>query len=111
LELGGNDIGLEGIRALCQSTVLTKLKTLNLYRNFIKDEGAIFFARENRLNQLEELDLAQNEIADEGLLALAESRAFPNLVAVCMDNNFTSIEGKEDARACPNFRKLQSINL
>ena len=111
LELGGNDLGPEGIRAIGRSPILTKLKTLNLYRNLIKDEGASFFAKENRLSQLEELDLAQNEIGDEGLMALAVSKGFPNLVAIYMDNNFASAEAKEDAKTCPNFRKLESLNL
>lgn len=111
LELGGNDLGPEGVRAICQSTTLTKLKTLNLYRNLIKDEGVKFLARENRLSQLEELDLAQNEIGDDGVMALGVSKMFPNLVAVYMDNNYASAEAKEDARACPNFRKLESLNL
>ena len=111
LELGGNDLGPEGIRAIARSTILTKLKTLNLYRNLIKDDGARIFAKENRLSQLEELDLAQNEIGDDGLMALALSKGFPNLVAVYMDNNFASVDAKEDAKACPNFRKLESLNL
>ena len=96
---------------ISKSTIFTKLKTLNLYRNLIKDEGAIFFAKENRLSQLEELDLAQNEIGDGGLMALASSKVFPNLVAVYMDNNFASVEAKEDAKGCPNFSKLESLNL
>ena len=104
-------MGPEGIRAIGRSTTLKKLKTLNVYRNLIKDKGARFFAKENRLSQLEELDLAQNEIGDEGLMAFAVSKAFPNLVAFYMDNNFASAEAKEDARACPNFRKLESLNL
>ena len=111
LELGGNDLGSEGIRAICRSTILTKLKTLNLYRNSIKDEGAKVFAKENRLSQLEELDLAQNEIGDGGLMALALSKGFPNLVAVYMDNNFASVEAKEEAKVGLNFSKLESLNL
>ena len=101
----------EGVRAICRSTVLTKLKTLNLYRNLVKDEGVKILAKENVLSQLEELDLAQNEIGDGGMMALAVSKAFPNLVSLYMDNNFTSMEAKEDARAGHNFRKLQSLNL
>ena len=45
------------------------------------------------------------------MMALAVSKAFPNLVSLYMDNNFTSMEAKEDARAGHNFRKLQSLNL
>ena len=111
LELGGNDLGPEGIRAIARSTTLKKLKTLNVYRNLIKDEGAKFFAKENCLSQLEELDFAQNEIGDAGLMALAVSKAFPSLVAFYMDNNFASAEAKEDAKGCPNFLKLDSLNL
>ena len=111
LELGGNDLSPEGVRAICRSTILTKLKTLNLYRNLIKDEGAKILAKENSLSQLEELDLAQNEIGDGGMMALAVSKVFPNLVALYMDNNFTSVEAREDAKAGPNFNKLQSLNL
>ena len=104
-------MGPEGIRAICRSTTLKKLKTLNVYRNLIKSEGVRFIAKENCLSQLEELDLAQNEIGDEGVMALAVSKLFPNLVALYMDNNFASVEAKEDARACPNFHKLESLNL
>ena len=111
LELGGSDLGPEGIRAICRSTTLKKLKTLNVYRNLIKNEGARFLAKENCLSQLEELDLAQNEIGDEGLMALAISKLFPNLVAFYIDNNFASAEAKEDAKNCPNFHKLESLNL
>jgi len=112
LELGGNDIGVEGIKALANaSTVLGKLKTLNLYRNSLKDAGAKIFAKENKLVNLEDIDLAQNEIGDEGLIALSESKAFPHLVAIYLDNNFTSEEVREEARYGSNFKKLQSINL
>jgi len=111
LELGGNDIGPRGIRALIHSNVLTKLKTLNLYRNFLKNEGAVILAGENKLQKIEDLDLAQNEIEDEGLLALAHSKAFPNLVAAYLDNNFASVEAREEAKLAPNFNKLQSLNL
>jgi len=55
--------------------------------------------------------LAQNEIGDEGLMALAISKLFPNLVAFYIDNNFASAEAKEDAKNCPNFHKLESLNL
>ena len=111
LELGGNDITPDGVRFICNSVILAKIKTLNLYRNKILDAGAKILAEENQLEKLEELDLAQNEIGDEGLMAFAVSKAFPNLVAFYMDNNFASAGAKEDARACPNFRKLESLNL
>ena len=111
MELGGNDIGPEGLAALIGSRVFSKLKTLNLYRNYLRDEGAVVFARDNRLEKLEEVDLAQNEIGDKGLLALASSKAFPNLVAMYLDNNVASAEAKEEAKGGANFRKLQSLNL
>jgi hypothetical protein len=44
-------------------------------------------------------------------MALAVSKAFPSLVAFYMDNNFASAEAKEDAKGCPNFLKLDSLNL
>ena len=111
LELGGNDLGPEGIRAIIRSPHLKKLKTLNLYRNWLRDEGAVILAEENELKKLEEMDLAQNEIGDTGLLALSRSRKFPNLVALYLDNNFGTREGREKARSGPTFAKLQSLNL
>jgi len=111
LELGGNDLGPEGIRLIIKSPYLKKVKTLNLYRNWLKDEGAQILAEENELDRLEEMDLAQNEIGDPGLLALSQSKRFPNLVAVYMDNNFASREGRETAKTGSNFAKLQSLNL
>ena len=50
VELGGNDIGPEGIRHLIRSKVFKKVKSLNLYRNYIKDEGAKIMASENELD-------------------------------------------------------------
>jgi hypothetical protein len=63
------------------------------------------------LTKIEDLDLAQNEIGDEGILALSLSKKFPELVSIALDNNFSSAEGKEEAKIGPNFKKLQSLNL
>ena len=68
-------------------------------------------AKDNELDKLEDLDLAQNEIGDEGIIALANSKKFPELVSIALDNNFASIEGKEEAKVGRNFKKLQSLNL
>jgi hypothetical protein len=57
------------------------------------------------------MDLAQNEIGDEGYIALSTSSRFPNLVALYLDNNFGTREGRESARQGPTFKKLQSLNL
>jgi hypothetical protein len=77
----------------------------------LKDEGAKVLAEENTLEKIEEMDLAQNEIGDEGYIALSNSSKFPNLVALYLDNNFGTREGRESARLGPNFKKLQSLNL
>ena len=82
-----------------------------LFRSYIKDEGAIIFAKENQLEKIEDLDLAQNEIGDDGILALSQSKKFPELVSIALDNNFSSAEGQEEAKIGPNFKKLQSLNL
>ncbi|QPJ61224.1 MAG: hypothetical protein G3M70_04695 [Candidatus Nitronauta litoralis] len=111
LEMGGNDLGPEGVRALIRSPHLSKLKTLNFYRNWIRDDGAIILAEENELEKLEDLDLAQNEIGDPGMLALSNSKRLPNLVAISMDNNFGTREGREQARVGSLFSKLESLNL
>ncbi len=111
LEMGGNDLGPEGVRALIRSPHLAKLKTLNFYRNWIRDEGATILAEENELEKLEDLDLAQNEIGDPGMLALSNSDRLPNLVAISMDNNFGTREGREQARVGSLFSKLESLNL
>ena len=63
------------------------------------------------MEKIEDLDLAQNEIGDDGILALSQSKKFPELVSVALDNNFSSAEGKEEAKVGPNFKKLQSLNL
>ena len=60
---------------------------------------------------IEDLDLAQNEIGDEGLFALSQSEKFPELVSIALDNNFSSAQGKEEAKVGSNFKKLQSLNL
>ena len=40
------------------SNTLKKVKSLNLYRNYIKDEGSVIFANENQLEKIEDLDLS-----------------------------------------------------
>ena len=52
-----------------------------------------------------------NEIGDKGLVALSNSTKFPNLVAICIDNNFGTREGRGVAKLGPNFKKLQSLNI
>ena len=111
LELGGNDLGAEGIELIVRSETFSKLKTPNLYRNYLKDDGALVLANENTLQKIEEMDLAQNEIGDEGLVALSKSTKFPNLVAICVDNNFGTREGRGVAKLGSNFKKLQSLNI
>ena len=56
-------------------------------------------------------EVAVGEIGDEGIIALANSKKFPELVSIALDNNFASIEGKEEAKVGRNFKKLQSLNL
>ena len=82
-----------------------------MYRNYLRDEGAVVLANENEIEKIEEPDLAQNEIGDEGLLALSNSKKLPNLVSIALDNNLATRDGRQSAKSGILFRKCQSVNL
>lgn len=62
LNLDGNRIGTDGIRALASSPYLTKLRRLNLARNSLGLDGLRALLRAPWLPQLQALSLAENDL-------------------------------------------------
>ena len=69
LDLGGNEIGDDGARALSEAK-LERLTTLNLSGNGIGPEGAKALAKGHGYPALGSLDLSMNPVGAEGVKAL-----------------------------------------
>ena len=75
LDLGDNQIGDPGLRALCGSANLRNLESLNLSVNFISDEGVREMAAADSctLNNLKSLSLEDNSLTDSAIAELVKS--------------------------------------
>lgn len=88
LDLGGNDIGVEGARALAESALATRLTSLLLWDNTLGDEGVTAIAS-RRWPELETLDLISTCCKEQGTQALVEhfDKHFPSLRVLRMVYN------------------------
>jgi len=71
LDLGGNNIGSEGAKALAESELAGQLTSLSLWNNALKPEGISAIASK-RWPKLEKLDLISTSCGDEGAAAIVE---------------------------------------
>ncbi len=74
LELGSNDLGDAGVKALARSPHMASLTSLGLSNNGLGDGGAKALAGSPHMARLTELDVSSNLISDEGIEALKQSR-------------------------------------
>jgi uncharacterized protein (TIGR02996 family) len=87
LDLCGNGIGDEGVRALATSSNLARLTTLNLRANGITSDGARALAGTRSLANLAALELSYNNIHADGFRQFVVSPHLPQLNAVHVDGN------------------------
>ena len=73
LILCGNDIGIEGAKALAQGLASSNITKLDLRLNAIGDEGLILLAGPIGGSIIQKLDLCENEISDKGVESLIEA--------------------------------------
>ncbi|KOO29893.1 hypothetical protein Ctob_015558 [Chrysochromulina tobinii] len=109
LDLGGNNIGVEGANAIAEAlkvnAVLTKLWLNN---NNIGPEGAIAIAEALKVNAvLTELSLWDNHIGPEGAIAIAEALKV-NAVLTSVDLRVNDI-GDDGAKAIAEALKVNAV--
>eukprot|EP00993_Chasmostoma_nieuportense_P001678 NODE_2537_length_1152_cov_50.495610_g2418_i0.p1 GENE.NODE_2537_length_1152_cov_50.495610_g2418_i0~~NODE_2537_length_1152_cov_50.495610_g2418_i0.p1 ORF type:complete len:365 (-),score=107.39 NODE_2537_length_1152_cov_50.495610_g2418_i0:56-1111(-) len=111
LDLGGNAMGEEAVRALVAALPkLKSLKVLDLRDNKIRGSVADLFPF---LSRLHHLDLSSNYIRDYGLTVVATAlMASSNLAEIDLHDNSFGLEGVTAmAGALPNARKLHTLSL
>ena len=112
LDLEANGIGTEGARVLANSENLRNLTKLVLgYYNYIKTEGAQALANSENLRNLTELDLEANGIGTEGARALANSENLGNLTKLVLSWNDIGMEGVQALANSENLGNLTELNL
>lgn len=112
LHLGSNNMGDEGVAILARAEVFSKVHTLNLECNKIAAEGARALAASPVFTQLTSLNLVDNRIGDEGAQALADSDNFANLEYLHLGGNrIKSEETKEALRKSKKLARLQTLKI
>ena len=82
LDLRKNFIGDEGLGAIAQSSLFTKLKELDLRNNGITRLGMIVLGESKSLSRLEKLDLRLNKLGKRWEDKLKETGNFPRLTEI-----------------------------
>ena len=98
LDLGENNIGMEGVQALANSENLGNLTELDLEANGIGTEGARALANSENLGNLTKLVLSWNDIGMEGVQALANSENLGNLTELNLKGNMIETKILEQLR-------------
>ncbi len=112
LDLGRNNIGPVGIRALAESPLLEPLESLDLSVNVIGDAGLISLAQSPHMRRLQRLVLHDNRIGETGALALSRSRLPETLTHLDLTGNFVtadSIRAIDEAASSVDWRKKIEI--
>jgi uncharacterized protein (TIGR02996 family) len=112
LDLSGNFLGSDGVRALAVSPYLTRLRDLDLSHSRIGDAGARALAESDLLPRLVRLDLSGNDIGPAGVRALEQAlevRAAhgepPRLHELRLDGNAIGEAGRRAILHSPVLRR------
>ena len=94
---------------LCQYPAINGIKVLDLRKNFIGDEGVEAIAQSHLLTKLRELDLRNNGITRLGVKMLAESKTLECLEKIDLRLNKLGKRWEEKFNEGGNFPKLKQI--
>lgn len=112
LDLCSNFIEVEGVRSLLSSKTLLELESLNLSRHDdLGDDGMSVFRNDASLPKLKTLDLSACGIEIEGVRTLAHSEFIGTLDTLLLSGNFFGDEGAEIIADSPIFSKLSKLEL
>ncbi len=109
LDLGRNQIGEEGVRALVQSSSLSALRALHLGRNALDARAVAALA--GGFPRLEKLDLDCARLGPHELSALCSSGRLRGLRELNLSNNSLGRAGCEVLAACPDLASLETLFL
>lgn len=87
LDLGSNQIGVRGVSALASSSLVERLRELNLSWNPLADTGLHELARTHDAGQLRTLGLAKCNLTTAGVLDLAGAAWVANLHNLALSEN------------------------
>ncbi|HYT94378.1 MAG TPA: TIGR02996 domain-containing protein [Gemmataceae bacterium] len=111
LNLRSADGGPEGAAALAASPYLARLTGLDLWENYIGDQGAAALAGSPQLTNLTELVLNENQIGPEGMTSLARSRYLTRLTELYLYQNPIGDVGAEALAASEAFATLRTLRV
>ena len=94
---------------LSQYPAVNAVEVLDLRKNFIGDEGVEAIAQSSLFSKLRELDLRSNGISRLGVKILAESKALGSLEKIDLRLNQLGKRWEEKFNAAGNFPKLNQI--
>ncbi|OGW23702.1 MAG: hypothetical protein A3K09_06330 [Nitrospinae bacterium RIFCSPLOWO2_12_FULL_47_7] len=112
LHLGSNNLGDEGVKILSRAEVFSNVRTLNLECNKITAEGARALADSPVFVNLTSLNLVDNRIGNEGALFIADSDALSNLTYLHLGGNrVKSEEAQGSLRKSKKLARLQTLKI
>jgi len=94
---------------LCQYNSINDIEVLDLRKNFIGDEGVEAIAQSPLLSKLRELDLRNNGITRLGAKMLADSKSLESLEKIDLRLNKLGKRWEEKFNEAGNFKKLNQI--
>jgi uncharacterized protein (TIGR02996 family) len=110
LNLRDNEVSAVGVRALADRTH-TRLTTLRLGRNPIRDAGASALAGASLLAGLASLDLDDCGLGEAGARALADSPHLRSLITLELDHNFLGAAGAAALAGAPWLGGVRTLSL
>lgn len=111
LDLGYNDLGLEGFESLLRAPSLQGLQQLNLRGNRLGATAVLALARTAGLPQLTELELGLNRLGDQGAIFLASAKHLSALQALSLSGNDIRAEGAKALAESAALQHLQTLDL
>ena len=112
LDLDGDGrIDMRGLQMLISSSVLSNLTGLHLYRQPINPSGAEMLASSNNINKWLHLSLAEARLGNDGLRRLIGKNRFPHLETLSLRSNAIDDLGAIALAECDNFPRLSFLDL
>lgn len=111
LDLAENSLGAEGLEALAKSTNLTSLEYLDIADCKVGDEGVEHLATSELARRLKHLNLHKNGLTDKALRSMANSEGFEHLEVLLISMNSISNEGACELFKLPKISKLKYLEV
>ena len=112
MELQGNMLGAIGMKTMSKNSELWEnLKTLNLNKNWIGDEGVKYLVKITTLTKLTRLDLGYNSIGAEGTENISSNPVWAGLEVLSLASNKIGNGGAKHLGGNILWTHLKSLDL